>query len=329
MEFENNKKFIMDKNKFEKIDEIEWSKVKPGVAFGINIGCFLDPSCFDISYSYIFIGYNEILNEIVFYHTISGLIERFRLIEENAYYNFVVDDFREDDLNKIPTVYLGELKYFRRCVVFKDVILHGRQIRDDHFFKISNYDPIKNTCDLINFKHKFKLKNVKVDLFTSAANIFIRDNFSTESKVTDIDNRYKLIIRTDESSGNKIIVVQRNRLEVCISILPKASFTPETVEKFISSRIVYILTNKRCPWDKKLLKEGAKYYRIDYNTLEIQNATFSLDNLESLYDVYLKNIFLSKLDIKAKIVDHTKAIIDFNDSFFGLNLINKRKEVRQ
>lgn len=26
MEFENNKKFIMDKNKFEKIDEIEWSK---------------------------------------------------------------------------------------------------------------------------------------------------------------------------------------------------------------------------------------------------------------------------------------------------------------
>lgn len=36
----------------------------------------MDSSCFNISYSYIFIEYNEILNEIVFYHTISGSIEK-------------------------------------------------------------------------------------------------------------------------------------------------------------------------------------------------------------------------------------------------------------
>ena len=76
-----------------------------------------------------------------------------------------------------------------------------------------------------------------------------------------------------------------------------------------------------------MLKEGEKYYRIDYNTLKIQNAIFSLDNPESLYDVYLDNIFPSKLDIKKKNgVDTIKANIDFNDSFFGLNLVNKRKE---
>ena len=314
MEFEISKKY-MDKSKFEKIDEIEWDKVKPGVAFGFNNACV--PSCFSISYSYIFIEYNEILNEIVFYHTISGSIERIKLIDENDCYNFIIDDFREDDLNKIPNIYLDELRYTIRCVVFKDVILYGRKIRDDDFFKTSNYDPLKNTCDLINFKNKFKLRNVKVDLITSAANIFIKDDFTTKPKVTDVDDLYKLIIRTDESRGNKIVVVQRDRWEVCILVFPKPSFTPETVEKVISSRIVYILTNKKFSWDKKLLKEGEKYYRIDYNTLKIQNVAFSLDNLESLYDVYLGNIFPSKLDIKKKNgADTIKAIIDFNDSFF-------------
>lgn len=327
MEFEISKKY-MDKSKFEKIDEIEWDKVKPGVAFGFNNACV--PSCFSISYSYIFIEYNEILTEIVFYHTISGSIERIKLVDENDCYNFIIDDFREDDLNKIPNIYLDDLRYATRCVVFKDVILHGRKIRDDDFFKTSNYNPVKNTCDLINFKHKFKLRNVKVDLITSAANIFIKDDFTTKPKVTDVDDLYKLIIRTDESRGNKIVVVQRDRWEVCIIVFPKASFTPETVEKVISSRIVYILTNKKCSWDKKLLKEGEKYYRIDYNTLKIQNATFSLDNLESLYDVYLSNIFPSKLDIKKKNgADTIKAIIDFNDSFFGLNLVNKGKEEKK
>lgn len=107
------------------------------------------------------------------------------MISENDYYNFIIDDFREDDLNKIPTIYLDELRYARRCVVFKDVILYSRQICDNDFFKTSNYNPAKNTCDLINFKQKFKLRNVKVDLVTSAANIFIRDNFTTEPKVTD------------------------------------------------------------------------------------------------------------------------------------------------
>ena len=161
-----------------------------------------------------------------------------------------------------------------------------------------------------------------MDLITSVANIFIKDNFTTEPKVTDVNNLYKLIIRTDESRGNKIIIVQRDRWELCIVVFPKESFTPEAIEKIISSRIVYILTNEKCSWDK-----GEKYYRIDYNTLKIQNATFSLDNPESLYDVYLDNIFPSKLDIKKKNgVDTIKANIDFNDSFFGLNLVNKRKE---
>ena len=42
---------------------------------------------------------------------------------------------------------------------------------------------------------------------------------------------------------------------------------------------------------------------------------------------YLDNIFPSKLDIEKKNgVDTIKANIDFNDSFFGLNLVNKRKE---
>lgn len=72
MEFEISKKF-MDKSEFEKINEIEWDKIKPGVTFGFNNAC-INPSCFSISYSYIFIEYNEILNEIVFYHTISGSI---------------------------------------------------------------------------------------------------------------------------------------------------------------------------------------------------------------------------------------------------------------
>lgn len=325
MEFEISKKF-MNKSNFEKIDEIEWDKVKPGTAFGINSAC-IDPSCFSISYSYIFIEYNKIMNEIVFYHTISSSIARFELIDENYCYNFIIDDFREDDLNKIPTVYLDELRYATRCIVFKDTILHNHQIKDNDFFKTSNYDPVKNTCDLINFKRKFILRNVKMDLITSVANIFIKDNFVTEPKVTDVNNLYKLIIRTDESRGNKIVIVQRDRWELCIVVFPKASFTPESIEKIISSRIVYILTNEKCSWDKKLLKEGEKYYRIDYNTLKIQNAIFSLDNPESLYDVYLDNIFPSKLDIEKKNgVDTIKANIDFNDSFFGLNLVNKRKE---
>ena len=331
MEFEISKKF-MNKSNFEKIDVIEWDKVKPGTAFGINSAC-IDPSCFSISYSYIFIEYNKIMNEIVFYHTISSSIARFELIDENYCYNFIIDDFREDDLNKIPSICLDDPKYakryvvFKDFVVFKDVILHDHKIHDNDFFKTLNYDTLKNTCDLINFKRKFILRNVKMDLITSVANIFIKDNFTTEPKVTDVNNLYKLIIRTDESRGNKIIIVQRDRWELCIVVFPKESFTPEAIETIISSRIVYILTNEKCSWDKKLWKEGEKYYRIDYNTLKIQNATFSLDNPESLYDVYLDNIFPSKLDIKKKNgVDTIKANIDFNDSFFGLNLVNKRKE---
>lgn len=36
MEFEINTKKFIDKSNFEKIDEIEWDKIKPGFAFGIN-----------------------------------------------------------------------------------------------------------------------------------------------------------------------------------------------------------------------------------------------------------------------------------------------------
>ena len=93
------------------------------------------------------------------------------------------------------------------------------------FFKTLNYDTLKNTCDLINFKRKFILRNVNVDLITSVANIFIKDNFTTEPNVTDINNLYKLIIRTDESRGNKIVIVQRDRWELCIVVFPKESFT--------------------------------------------------------------------------------------------------------
>ena len=328
MEFEISKKLI-DKSRFMNIDEIDWSKVRPGTAYCINtIRNDAVDTKLSVCYSYIFIEYTKLLGEIQFYHTISGRMIRIKLIAANYTHYFTIDDFRKDDLTKIPTIYLAELKCSSgKCVVFKDAILHDSQIGDESFFITSNYDPVKNTCDLINFKHKFKLRNVKIDLITSAANIFIKDDFTTKPKVTDVDDLYKLIIRTDESRGNKIVVVQRDRWEVCILVFPKASFTPETVEKVISSRIVYILTNKKCSWDKKLLKEGEKYYRIDYNTLKIQNVAFSLDNLESLYDVYLGNIFPSKLDIKKKNgADTIKAIIDFNDSFFGLNLVNKRKE---
>lgn len=60
--------------------------------------------------------------------------------------------------------------------------------------------------------------------------------------------------------------------------------------------------------------------------MKIQNVAFSLDNIESLYDVYLGNIFPSKLDIKKKNgADTIKSIIDFNDSFFGLNLVQQKK----
>lgn len=328
MEFEISKKFI-DKSRFMKIDEVDWSKVRPGTAFCINTICNDDVDTkLSVCYSYIFIEYIELLDEIQFYHTVSGNMIRMKLIAANKVYNFTIDDFREDDLNKIPTIYLDDLKWATRCVVFKDAILHGFPDRDEYFFKTSNYNPMKNTCDLINFKRKFKLRNVKVDFLTSAANIFIRDDFTTEDKVTtDVDRRFKLIIRTDESRGNKIVIVKKEDHELWVQVIPKSSFTPEIVGKVISSSIIYILTNKKYPWNKKLLKEGERYYRIDYNTFEIQNAAFSLDNPESLYDVYLNNVFLSPLDIEEKNgVEKVKANINFNDGFFGLNLANKRKE---
>lgn len=129
---------------------------------------------------------------------------------------------------------------------------------------------------------------------------------------------------------NKIIIVKREDHELCIQVIPKLSFTPEKVRKIISSSIIYILINKKYPWNKKLLKEGERYYRIDYNTFEIQNIAFSLDNSESLYDVYLNNVFSSPLDIEEKNgVEKVKANIDFNYGFFGLNLVNKGKEEKK
>ena len=184
-----------------------------------------------VCYSYIFTKYTKLLDEIEFYYTITGSIDRIKLINENSVYNFIIDDFREDDLNKIPSICLDDPKYakryvvFKDFVVFKDVILHDHKIHDNDFFKTLNYDTLKNTCDLINFKRKFILRNVKMDLITSVANIFIKDNFTTEPKVTDVNNLYKLIIRTDESRGNKIIIVQRDRWELCIVVFPKESFT--------------------------------------------------------------------------------------------------------
>lgn len=328
MEFEISKKLI-DKSRFMKIDEIDWSKVRPGTAFCINtIRNDAVDTKLNVCYSYIFIEYTKLLGEIQFYHTISGNMIRMNLIAANKVYNFTIDDFRKDDLSKIPTIYLDYLKWATRYVVFKDAILHGFPDRDEYFFMTSNYDPIKNTCDLSNLKRRFKLSNVNVALLTSAANIFIRDDFTTEDKVTtDVDRRFKLIIRTDESRNNKIIIVKREDHELCIQVIPKLSFTPEKVRKVISSSIIYILTNKKYPWNKKLLKEGERYYRIDYNTFEIQNIAFSLDNPESLYDVYLNNVFSSPLDIEEKNgVEKVKANINFNYGFFGLNLANKRKE---
>lgn len=328
MEFEISKKLI-DKSRFMKIDEIDWSKVQPGTAFGINtIRNDAVDTKLSVCYSYIFIEYTKLLGEIQFYHTISGRMIRIKLIAANYIHYFTIDDFRKDDLTKIPTIYLSDLKWPTRCVVFKDAILHDSQIVDKSFFITSNYDPVKNTCDLSNLKRSFKLSNVNVALLTSAANIFIRDDFTTEDKVTtDVDRRFKLIIRTDESRNNKIIIVKREDHELCIQVIPKLSFTPEKVRKVISSSIIYILTNKKYPWDKKLLKEGERYYRIDYNTFEIQNIAFSLDNPESLYDVYLNNVFSSPLDIEEKNgVEKVKANINFNYGFFGLNLTNKRKE---
>lgn len=329
MEFEISKKLI-DKSRFMNIDEIDWSKVRPGTAFCINtIRNDAVDTKLSVCYSYIFIEYTKLLGEIQFYHTISGRMIRIKLIAANYTHYFTIDDFRKDDLTKIPTIYLAELKCSSgKCVVFKDAILHDSQIGDESFFITSNYDPVKNTCDLSNLKRRFKLSNVNVALLTSAANIFIRDDFTTEDKVTtDVDRRFKLIIRTDKSRGNKIVIVKREDHELWIQVIQKSSFTPEIVRKVISIGIIYILTNKKYPWNKKLLKEGERYYRIDYNTFEIQNIAFSLDNPESLYDVYLNNVFSSPLDIEEKNgVEKVKANINFNYGFFGLNLANKRKE---
>lgn len=331
MEFEISKKLI-DKSRFMKIDEIDWSKVRPGTAFAINSICndAVDTKI-SVCYSYIFIEYIELLGEIQFYSTTSGRMCRLTLIAANNVYKFIIDDFRKDDLTKIPTIYLDDHKCSGKCVVFKDAIfyLHDFQIGDNSFFITSNYDPVKNSCDLTNLKRRFKLSNVNIALLTSAANIFIRDNFTTEPKVTtDVDGRFKLIIRTDESRNNKIIIVKGDEY-FCIHIFPKSSDTPESIEKFIRNSLTYILSRPKLLFDKKMLDEGVRYYRINYDTFEIQNMQFSLDNIECLYDIYLKNIFSSPLDIEEENgVEQIKALINFNDKFYDLNLSKGKEEVK-
>lgn len=135
MEFEISKKLI-DKSRFMKIDGIDWSKVRPGTAFCINTICndVVDTKL-SVSYSYIFIEYTKLLGKIQFYHTISGNMIRMKLIAANKVYNFTIDDFRKDDLSKIPTIYLDELKCSSsgKCVVFKDAILHDSQLMINRF----------------------------------------------------------------------------------------------------------------------------------------------------------------------------------------------------
>lgn len=112
-----------------------------------------------------------------------------------------------------------------------------------------------------------------------------------------------------------------------MQIFPKLLSNPNSIEKFIRSSLVYILTNNEKYSYERWIDDGEEYYHIDYDTFEIKKVTFRLDNPECLYDRYFNNIFPSKLDIEKKNgVDTIKANIDFNDSFFGLNLVNKRKE---
>ena len=92
MEFEISQKFI-DKSRFMKIDEVNWSKVQPGTAFGINTRCDIIDEKVSVCYSYIFIKYTKLLDEIEFYHTKTGSIDRIKLISANSVFNFIIDDF--------------------------------------------------------------------------------------------------------------------------------------------------------------------------------------------------------------------------------------------
>ena len=325
MEFKISQKFI-DKSKFMKIDEVNWSKVQPGTAFGINTRCDIIDEKVSVCYSYIFIKYTKLLNEIEFYHTKTGSIDRIKLINANRVFNFIIDDFREDDLIKIPTINLDNNKFVSKCVVFKDVILHNKSITDDSFFMASNYNSVKNTCDLTNLNSKFKLSNVNVSFLTSATNIFIKDNYNTEPKVTDVDCRFKLIIRTDESRDNKIVIVKRNNYEFVMQIFPKLLCKPNSIEKFIRSSLVYILTNNEKYSYERWIDDGEKYYHIDYDTFEIKKVTFRLDNPECLYDRYFNNIFQIKENIDAADIEKIKTMIKFNDKFFNMKLMKRKEE---
>lgn len=160
MEFEISKKYIDDKSKFEKIDEIEWDKVKPGSRVDLN---FIKWKKVISTY---FIRNDHDLNNFTVYNPLSGEIESYNLTKKDFIEVNNIDDREHETNYKDPNV--NDIMIFNKNPEYA--------LTPEKFFKIKNWDNETKTCSLISIKGEFILHNIHWSDISSISGIFNLDN---------------------------------------------------------------------------------------------------------------------------------------------------------